>query len=376
MKSIRLFTIASAAGLTLVSCVGNDVPLPGDEGQGREIVYSLAPLKVVSKGGEDGACTRAADFSAFPADSSFGTTAYYLPSGKTWSLAHSEADPYIGFERISRNGEVWKPWESGESYYWPLTGNLTFFSWAPYNLLDRGLTVDKDGGLRIKGWTVDNKVGYGGSTNYGGVTPADGSVDILTARTFDVSGGTVGSTGTQFGGAGVQTIFSHALCKVRFRISTDYDDDSKSWTVEKVALRDIYTKADFLGGVWGNYSDPRDYVYEFSAVTGPLKAGELTEIFSRTMMLPQPVSSSASRRPRIEVTCWDGVSYRVENEKSVRDIQVLTGVLYSNNSELLRWKEGTDITYNLYISSGNENYIEFDAKAGDWGNGGGTDIEI
>lgn len=378
MKGIRLIAIVSAMTVTLASCVRSEEGLPEGERPGSEIVYSLAPVKVVTKGGNDDedALTRAAGFTSFPADSDFGTVAYYLPNGKTWSLAHSEADNYIDTEKISCENNVWKAWESGKTYYWPLAGNLTFFSWAPYDLTAHGLTVDKEGGLRIKGWNVDNKVGYGGSTNYGEEASADGSVDILTARTFDVSGGTTGSDGTSFSGSGVQILFSHALCKVRFLISTDYDDSSKQWTVEKAALRDIYTKADFSGGVWSNYSDPKDYVCEFSPVAGPLKVGEFTEIFTKTMMLPQPVNSSVSRKPRIELTCWDGVSYKDENGVKVEDKVVLTGVLYSNNSEVLRWKEGTDITYHLYISSGEGNYIEFDATTGAWDNGSGGDIEM
>lgn len=378
MKGIRLIAIVSAMTVSLASCVRSEEGLPDGERPGREIVYSLAPVKVVTKGENDdeGALTRAAGFTSFPADSDFGTVAYYLPNGKTWSMAHSEADNYIDTEKISCENNVWKAWESGKTYYWPLAGNLTFFSWAPYDLTAHGLTVDKEGGLQIKGWHVDNKAGYGGSTNYGGEASTDGSVDILTARTFDVSGGTTGSDGTSFSGSGVQILFSHALCKVRFLISTDYDDGSKQWTVEKAALRDIYTKADFSGGVWSNYSDPKDYECEFSPVAGPLKVGEFTEIFSKTMMLPQPVNSLGSRKPRIELTCWDGVSYKDENGVKVEDKVVLTGVLYSNNSEVLRWKEGTDITYHLYISSGEGNYIEFDATTGAWDNGGGGDIEM
>lgn len=382
MKGIRLITLVSAMTVTLASCVRSEGVLSGGEERGREIVYSLAPVKVVTKGGDDEeARTRAAGFTSFPSDSDFGTVAYYLPNGKTWSLAHSEADDYISTEKISCQSGVWKAWASGKTYYWPLAGTLTFFSWAPYDLLDKGLTVDKNDGLQIKGWTVNNKVGYGGDTNYGGEASTDGSVDILTARTFDVSGGTTGLDGTSFSGSGVQILFSHALCKVRFLISTDYDDNSKQWTVEKVVLRNIYTKADFSGGVWSNYSEPKDYEYEFSpTVAGPLKAGTFTEIFSKTMMLPQPVNSSATRKPRIELTCWDGVSFKeveVDGVKDkVKDEVVLTGFLYSNNSEVLRWKEGTDITYHLYISSGEGNYIEFDAKTSDWESGSDSEIEM
>lgn len=372
MRHIRLIPLLPL--LALLSCAGNEaLPSDGDD-SGQEILYTLAPVKTVTRSGEENVPTRAAQFSNFPADSVFGVKAYYLPTGKTWALRHSEADLYIDTERISRGGEVWKAWESGMTYYWPHSGRLSFYSWAPYNLLDRGLSVDKENGLQIKDWTVIPEAGYGGGTDYGRETSSDGSVDILTAGTYDVSGS---GDASYSGGVGIR--FSHALCKVRFLISVDYDDPDKNWTVEKAVLRDIYTAGDFSGGTWGNHSGLCDYTFVPES-TDPLKAGVFTEIFPKTMMLPQPVSSTVSgtakRIPRIEVTCWDGVSMKEEDGVKVKDSRVLTGVLYSNTSGLLRWKEGTNVTYHLYISSGAENYIEFDASTSQWENVNGGDVEL
>lgn len=335
---------------------------PGAESQvEKEIRYSLAPVKTVTRAD--------ATFSSFPADSAFGTTAYFLPKGRNWLGDHGEAVIYIGTEKVSKKEDVWKAWGSGKVYYWPRAGSLSFFSWAPYNLRDRGLTVDKENGLQIKGWSVRNEPGYGGNTDYGKSAPEDGSVDILLARTSDVSG----SSNTDATGNGVKILFSHALCKVRFEISLDNPDpdENKKWVVEKVELKDICTKGDYSGGQWGNQSEPRGYIpgnISDETPIGPLKAGEFKEIFPWTMMIPQPVSSSSERNPRIEVTCWDGVSMKEDKGKNVPDTYIRTGVLYTNNSDLLRWKEGSRITYRLYIPTGSsdDNFIEFDAAVDEW----------
>ena len=349
------------AGVLAVSCAKND-RMPGLDDDAKEICFSMVPVKTVTRA--------ATGFSNFPTDSAFGTRAYYLPQGKSWLQTHDEADLYIDTERISCRDGVWKAWESGKSYWWPKAGNLSFYSWAPYNLLDRGLSVDNKNGIRISGWSVKNTPGYGGSTNYGGDAPNDGSTDILVAGTYDVSSAT--NADAIANGAKIQ--FSHALCKVRFVISLDSDDTDKEWRVYSVALRDIYTQGDFSGGMWGSHSNMCDYIPD-PKTTEPLKAGSFTEIFPVTMMLPQPVNPSVSRKPRIEIKCWDGKTL-VDDGKGnkIPDYSNLTGVLYSNTTELLRWKEGTNMTYHLYLTTGNGEYIEFDAATSDWTEADGDNI--
>lgn len=361
MKGTRLTLILTAGlvGVLAVSCAKND-RMPGLYDDANEIRFSMAPVKTVTRA--------TAGFKVFPADSAFGTRAYYLPQGKSWIQAHDEADLYIDINKISKQDGVWKAWESGKSYWWPKAGNLSFCSWAPYNLLDRGLTVDNTNGIQIKGWSMPNTPGYGGSTDYGKEAPKDGSTDILIAGTYDVSP----ATNADATANGVKIQFSHALCKVRFVISLDSDDADKEWRVYSVALKDIYTQGDYSGGMWGNYSlkTMSDYIPE-DKTTEPLKAGTFTEIFPVTMMLPQPVNPSASgtvkRNPRIEIKCWDGVT-KVDDGKGhlVPNYLTLGAVLYNNTTDLLRWKEGTNITYHLYITTGKGDYIEFDATTTDW----------
>ncbi len=396
-------TVVIAASVVLlassaVSCVRNE-PAPGpDSGTPKEISFSLTPVKTG---------TKAATFSSFPADSTFGTFAWYLPSGKRWATDSESAVAWIGKtgqdgktepERISYRSGLWKAWESGKSYWWPQGGRLSFFSWAPANLTERGLSINTSEGLRIDGWKVPNTPGYGGSTNYGGAKPADGSTDILTAMSLDLGGNTSNTwesgSESSFTGYGAKIQFTHALCKVRFVIRLDYrsEDDTKKWYVEKAELKDIYTEGTLTGSTWGDYPWSGMTDYSFSLMTGEdagngleVTADEDKTIFPKTMMIPQPLASSVSgtkeRRPRIEITVWDGTMKDVDDGTGslvqVKDTQVLTGMLYSNTAESARWNESTDITYHIYLSTGTENYIEFDATVGSWSDIiDGGDIEL
>lgn len=381
-QSLAALTAAIFACGAAESCVNIEYDEP-ENGNAQQIVYNLFPVKTG---------TKAATFEAFPTSATFGSVARLLPDGKNWIDNSEESTPYIGGastgtgtgtgtgstgtgtgtgtttgttaigEEISYQNGVWKAWKSGSVYWWPRTGTLSFFSWSPYDLVEKGLSFNAVDGLRIDGWNMKNKVGYGS-------TATDGCVDILTARNLDCTRG---------GTNGVSTIFKHALCKVSVVISLDYEPtDGKKWTVEKVELKDIYTTGNFVSTTWNNYSNVQNYVNEFSTAV-EVKMGENSVILPPTMMIPQPLmrSSDGSRIPRIEIACYDGVSGHYETGVWVKDKTTFTGVLYSNTSELVRWKEGSNYTYHLYLTDKSENYIEFDATTDDWSYSDAGDIEL
>lgn len=396
----RLIAVSVLLASAAVSCVRNELSPELDGKAPREISFSLTPVKTG---------TKAVTFSSFPADSTFGTFAWYLPDGKRWATDSESAVAWIGQngqdgktepESISYSNGLWKAWNSGKTYWWPQGGRLSFFSWAPANLTEHGLSINTSEGLRLEGWKVPNTPGYGGNTNYGEAKPTDGSTDILTAMSLDLGGNTSNSwaasgSDAAFTGYGAKIQFTHALCKVSFVIRLDYkpEDDTKKWYVEKAELKDIYTEGTLTGSTWGDYPWGSVAKYSFSLMTGDnaengleVTADEDKTIFPKTMMIPQPLASTVSgtkeRRPRIEITVWDGSMKEVPDESTgsliqVKDTQVLTGMLYSNTAESARWNESTDITYHLYLSTGTENYIEFDATVGSWGDiVDGGDIEL
>ena len=357
-----LAAAAIVCGAT-ASCVNIEQDTPNQ--RNAQIVYNLSPIKTG---------TKAASFDVFPTSSTFGTIARKLPEGKNWIDHSEESTPYIGTastdgdnttagEEISYNSGIWKAWKSGAIYWWPMDGSrLSFFSWSPCNLTDKGLSFNKVDGLRIDRWNMLNKVGYGSSAT-------DGCIDILTARNLDCRRGDAN---------GVSTIFKHALCKVSFVISLDYEPaDGKKWTVEKAVLKDIYTTGNFVSTSWNSYSDVRDYVQVFDTPI-ELKMGVNSVLLAQTMMLPQPLmrSSDGTRIPRIEIICYDGVSGHYEEGVWITDKTTLTGVLYSNNTEFVRWREGSKYTYHLYLTDKTGNYIEFDATADKWSYSDAGDIEL
>jgi len=190
--------------------------------------------------------------------------------------------------------------------------------------------------------------------------------------------------GTAFSGYGAKIQFRHALCRVSFVISLDYaPEDGAKWFVENVSLQDIYTCGTFRANSWVEYaaSSISDYSVSFVTSDTPdgleVTAAESKTLFPKTMMIPQPLTSSTSgtltRTPRITIAVWKKGSYDSSGKK---DIQYLTGLLYSNTTERIRWGEGTDITYHVYIATGAENYIDFDASVGGWSTGGNSDIEM
>lgn len=365
------------AMLVSAACAKNESQtVEGDAPQ--EISFNIIPVKTG---------TKAATFSPFPSGEPFGTIAWFLPRGKSWRNNSAEAEDYIPSEKITCEGNVWKAWESGKIYWWPKGGSLTFFSWAPYSLRDDSrFSLDKnDGGIVIKDWKVEAVPGYGGDTTFGAAS-TDGAVDILTARSSDLTENTQNSwqvaDGSSFTGNGAKVQFTHALCKVRFVIALDYEpeDPSQKWYIEKAELKDIYTCGTFKGTEWTEYAQgsTADYRVSFIDAANPdgmeITAEEQKTLFPRTMMIPQPLTSSASgtRTPRIEVSLWNGGYDREHN----KDVMLLTGLLYSNTTEIIRWREGTDITYHIFVSTGKENYIEFDASAEKWETLGGQDIEL
>lgn len=397
MKAFGNITILAATVLlsaVVSSCVRNEsVAELGDDAP-KEICFRLTPVRTG---------TKAATFSSFPADSAFGTCAWYLPDGKKWTTDGESSEIYVEPDKISFNpgNSVWKAWGSGKLYWWPQSGTLSFFCWAPYNLTERGLSLNNTDGIRIDGWSVINRPGYGGATDYGkGQTmygsASDGSVDILTARSLELNGNTANvweqADGSAFYGYGARIQFRHALCKVSFVLRLDYaPEDGKKWYVEDAVLKDIYTKASLSGSTWGDYVSSSVKDYEISFKEGEnsengleINSTDNTVIFPKTMMIPQPLTRSTAgtytRIPRIELTVWKEGSYKDVTYGTVtrreKDTQILTGMLYSSNADIIRWSEGTDITYHLYISTGAENYIEFDASTEDWGTGTGSEIEL
>ncbi len=324
------------------SCVSN-VLSPDSGVQNTQLKFCLIPVKT---------STKAVVVSKFPEDETFGTCAWYLPSGKTWSADASSAISYIGQEEISCQNSVWKAWVSGQIYWWPQVGTLTFYSWSPFSLKDNGLSVSNASGFSISDWTMQNTPGYGcGSAD-------DGCVDILLAQTTDCR-----KTVT-----GAPVNFGHKLCKVRVvaTLAKEPTESESAWKVKSVTISNVYTKGGFVTDKWAVHSDVKNYVYAPDSDI-EIAYGSNTVIFPETMMLPQYMTEDGrAARPIISITCTDANG----EEKT------LAAQLYNDTaSGISAWNAGKYITYLITIGE-EDSYIEFDATAGDWNYDSGEDINI
>lgn len=106
MKRIFLAVLAIAA---IASCTKNEVT-PSDP---QEITYQA----VVGK-----ATKALVETTAYPTTETFGTVAY---------LNTSPAQVYIPASEVSYY-DANKYWSTATAYYWPVNGNLTFYSYSPF----------------------------------------------------------------------------------------------------------------------------------------------------------------------------------------------------------------------------------------------------
>jgi len=151
----------------------------------------------------------------------FGMFTYALASGQNWNANHGDGQLYMNNVQIKYNedSDIWEPW-SGSSfvtYYWPLSGSLTFVGYSPYKESD--VTYDKaTRALTFTDFTV--------------ATSAAAQEDLMWATTNaninDNQGAySSGSEDTPSSATGVNVVFHHALSQVCFTVSkaaalTDY----------------------------------------------------------------------------------------------------------------------------------------------------------
>ncbi len=355
-------------GLVALSACTTEKLTPDDQVTRHQIQFTVSPIK--------SSATRAATFSAFDKNRTFGTSAYLLSTGN-WSDNRADADlTAIAKEEISCTDGIWKAWESQKSYYWgDFDGSLTFLSWSPYDLIDKGLSINTSNNFTYTGFTVTNTPGYGYTKNQDGTYTADSSLDLLLAESPDC---TEDNSST-----GVLTQFVHQLCNVKLYVKLDNEPaEGEKWSVTKVALTDIYTKADLLkaavtgdsnDGVWGNQSEAKTYTRELEnaiELTYSEDATAETEIFPQTLMIPQSVFSTSSRVPKIEITVV------ITKAGSTTETKTLQGVLASSvYATLIAWEPAKSITYHIHISTKDE-WIDFDASSYDWTYIDNTDINI
>lgn len=282
--------------------------------------------------------------SAFPTTGSFISSAYALTSTQSWDNDAASAVPEFGPEEVKWQATYWS---TDTPHYWDAGKKLTFFSYAPASLKDKGVVIKKEG-VDASGWDVlgDHK------------DIALLVADIAKDKTKNES---------YAGFNGVPTHFRNKLCKLTFRVAaSDLVDEGTEVYLKKATLRGFYTKGDYAKGgtgaeSWSNLnSQQNDYVL-FENTEGEKLSS--TFIVKEMIMIPQSTSG-------ISLT----ISYKTKTGSLV-DTKVPVVLSLPDDFRSGIWGMGQHITYSMKIGAGRIPIL-FDGSAEEWKAVDGGIIEI
>ena len=213
------------------------------------------------------------DDTAYPNSETFGTYAYYLPSGQSWPVNAGDAKLYIPESEVKYTAAPSTPaynWTTETPYYWPSAGSLTFFSFSPWSI-NTSVECNTTNGIKITDWDVD----------------ANQTVDVMVADVAEDKTANETNPGG-VGYNGVPTVFRHKLSQiVAFKFNTDkdytngngdgtWDAGDKQIVVTGISINSIATKGTFTSGPnpsvtelgdWNGHDEDKSYTW-YSDVTG------------------------------------------------------------------------------------------------------------
>lgn len=178
---------------------------------------------------------------AYPTSETFGTYAYYLPTGQDWAANAGDASLYIPQSEVEYTDNIVNEgydWTTTTPYYWPSAGSLTFFSFSPWSI-NTSVECNTTDGIKITGWDVNGNQ----------------DVDVMVA---DVAANKTANE-EHVGYNGVPTVFRHKLSQiVAFKFNTDKDYTNghdgtwvagdKQIVVTGISIDKIATQGTFTSG--------------------------------------------------------------------------------------------------------------------------------
>ncbi len=319
--------VAAFASAILAGCTKNEVRVDVPD---QAISFTTAVGANSTKANADEIISG----TVYPSDETFGTFAFYLPSGQGWGTNASDAKLYIDNAEVKylyNATAAGNDWTTETPYYWPSAGSLTFFSYSPYDELNAVVTCDPaTNGLTIPDWDVDGHQ----------------KVDIMVAdAAYDLTGNVQNANSSSFNG--VPTAFRHKLSQiVGFTFNTDmqYDPDpaqetagDKQFVITGISIKQINTKGTYNSGLnlnatnlggWAGQNTPKDYIwyagetevsYKNDGTSTPVPTDGTGAIENDYLLvLPQPIADNETTAIVLKYTVktYNGTNY-VDDEVTV-----------------------------------------------------------
>ena len=285
-------------------------------------------------------------------DPTFGIFAYALEEGKTWAANSADGQTYMDNVEISYNATdlIWEP---AKTYYWPLSGSLTFVGYSPY-----GCNGTVAYAPATKALTV---------TDFTQVATAADQEDLMWATTnpdLTDNQSTYTSESATSTKTGVNEVFHHALSQVCFAIKKAAGLEDYVITVDTIKFN-AYSKGTLTvtNDVPAWASQSADLSFTAGVTSQEATDAAFVAYGDANMPVPQTLAASTQQLTiGYSMTTTGGVN--MGHKTKVVDLL---------GTDVTAWAVNTKYTYNILIDL---DKIYFNPTIVEWTEGASQQIDV
>ena len=313
----KFFMFAAMASVALASCVKNE-PVATPE-QGDAITFDVpvvgVPTKVAELTGTD-----------YPTDRPFHVYAYHTEASTAYAGTGVKYMDAVA-EYQSADPVCYSP----GNYYWPKTGDLSFFAYSPSSV-----SATENAGTITFDYTVDTD-----PTKHVDLLYSDWAID-------QTSGDNAEDVGT-YAYKGIQLAFNHAMSVVKFNFKGTSADVAANIQITSVLLQNVFTNGTLTcdydadpKAAWddqdvkGNFNLLKTTPYQLTAANSVID----TDIYN-LILLPQALPADAKLV----------VEYQIKNPLGgwidQDAVEILLNTAKVGDAALQTWNMNTKYTYNV-----------------------------
>ncbi len=333
----KIFALAVIAVFALASCSKNQI----DPASKKQINFSTVTTP--------GTRTPLSGTTYKTTDPHFGVYCFALTSGKTWAANSSDGQLYMDKVEISYV-DADKIWEPASTYYWPLSGTLTFTGFSPISETSK-VSYDKSSKALIV-------------TDYVAAATTAAQTDLMWAETQkDLTDNQMTYTSESATSTltGVNMKFHHALSQVIFKVKKASGLDDYTITVNSITFNAMSTGTLTVTNdspVWGSATVKADYTSEGTDVVAPNNSAEFLQVGNANMMIPQSLTAA---NPLVTNDQKFVITYSLS--KSGVDLGQKSVTTALRTAAVTAWDQNKIYNYNIVIDL---NKIYFNPTMTDW----------
>ena len=242
---------------------------------------------------------------------------------------------YMNKVEISYNGTdlIWEP---ASTYFWPLSGTLTFTGFSPYSEASKVAYAPATKALTV--------------TNYVAAATTAAQTDLMWANTqkdLTDNQSTYTSESATSTLTGVNMVFHHALSQVLFKVKKAEGLDDYTITVNSIEFNAMSTGTLTVTNdtpAWGTATASADYDSEGSDVEAPDYSDDFADFGNANMMVPQELTAA---NPLVANDQKFVITYSLEKDGVDLGQKSVTVALLTTDVD--EWEQNKKYTYNIVI---------------------------